>query len=162
MRPSPTAEDASPRVPWLSLVLGFGPMLPLVAGAVAAWALGGAARTLVLTLTLLWAAAILTFLAGVRRGLSFRTPGGPTVVQIATMTVLFGLGFSALLGLTAGRPALATGLLLAGYGLVALLDPLAARSGEAPRHFARLRPVQIPLALVSLAALLVLEVAGPA
>jgi hypothetical protein len=44
-----------------------------------------------------WGSAILIFLGGVRRGLSFRTPGGPTKAQIATMFWLFGLGLLALL-----------------------------------------------------------------
>ncbi|ACA17173.1 conserved hypothetical protein [Methylobacterium sp. 4-46] len=160
MRPHPTREDASPRIPWLSLLYGFGPMLPLVAGAAAALASAGETRRLIVSLTLLWGGAILTFLSGVRRGLSFRTVGGPTATQIATMMVLFGLGLAALAGLLFGRATATTALLLAGYGLIVVLDPLAARSGEAPRHFARLRPMQIPLALLSLAALLAIELAG--
>ncbi|GJD49931.1 hypothetical protein OPKNFCMD_2667 [Methylobacterium crusticola] len=158
-RPADVPEDASPQVPWLSVVFGFGPMLPLLAGAAAAWALPGEPRGLVLTLTLLWACGILMFLAGVRRGLSFRTRGGPTLVQMATMLGLYGTGFCALVAVEAGRPLAGTVLLLVGYGALVCLDPLAAESGEAPRHFARLRPAQIPLALLSLAALLALEIA---
>ena len=48
-------------------------------------------------------------------------------------------------------------LLLVGFGAIAVLDPIAARRGEAPLFFARLRPVQIPIALLSLAALLALR-----
>ncbi|MGY2047185.1 DUF3429 domain-containing protein [Methylobacterium sp. JK268] len=162
MRPPPTAEDASPRVPWLSLLFGFLPMLPFAAGAAAAALAGGETRRVVVALTLLWGCAILCFLSGVRRGLSFRTVGGPTAAQLATMLALFGLGFAAVLGVAFGRPLTATGLLLVGYGLIVVLDPRAARTGEAPRHFARLRPVQIPIALLGLAVLLLLQLAGPA
>ncbi|WP_156311811.1 hypothetical protein [Methylobacterium platani] len=55
------------------------------------------------------------------------------------------------------RPAIAAVLLIAGFGLVAVLDPVAARRGETPLFFARLRPVQRPLAIVSLA----VRVSGP-
>lgn len=143
-------------VPWLSVALGFGPMLPFVAGAAASWTLGGEPGEAAVTLTLLWACAILLFFSGVRRGVGFRTEGGATVMQIATMLALFVLGFGALLAVALSRTGLAAGLLIAGYGAVAVLDPIAARRGEAPLFFARLRPVQMPLAIASLAAILVL------
>ncbi len=66
-----------PEVPWLSVVLGYGPMLPFVGGAVLAWVTRGAIRAEFVLLTILYTASILLFLAGVRRGLSFRTAGGP-------------------------------------------------------------------------------------
>jgi hypothetical protein len=162
MRDEPTGRILTihePRgVPWLSIALGFGPMLPFVAGAAASWTLGGEPGQAAVTLTLLWACAILLFFSGVRRGVSFRTEGGATVAQIATMLALFVLGFCALLAVALGRTGLATALLIAGYGTVAVLDPVAARRGEAPLFFARLRPVQMPLAIASLAAILVLVV----
>ena len=68
----------SRRVPALGLVLGYGAMVPFVAGAAAAWLLGhGGPAALATDLTVLWGGAILAFLAGVRRGLSFRTEGAP-------------------------------------------------------------------------------------
>lgn len=145
-------------VPWLSIVFGYGPMLPFVVGAVIAWVrpgdtLGEAA----LLLTLLWGCAILLFLSGVRRGLSFRTEGGPTLTQMATMIGLFSLGFVALALAILDEAVAALVLLLVGFGAIAVLDPIAARRGEAPLFFARLRPVQIPIALLSLAALLALK-----
>ena len=145
--------------PWLSVVLGFGPMLPFVAGAAGAWLLRGDIGELALTLTVLWGCAILLFLSGVRRGVSFRTEGGPTILQIATMLALFCLGFAALLASTFGWTSSALALLIAGYGLIAVLDPIAAGRGEAPLFFARLRPFQIPIAILSLAALLTLRIA---
>ncbi len=143
-----------PQVPWLSLVLGYGPMLPLVAGAIAAWLSAGRLRSEVMVLSVLWAGSILAFLAGVRRGLSFRTQGGPTVAQIATMMVLFVLALGALAMLVHGRTTTALVLLLAGFAALLALDPIAAARGEAPEFFARLRPPQLAIALASLAALL--------
>jgi hypothetical protein len=142
----------SRRVPALSLVLGYGAMAPFVAGAAVAWLLGrGGPATLATDLTVLWGGAILVFLAGVRRGLSFRTEGGPTLAQLAASLGLFALGLTALAAPRAG-PALA--LLLVGYATLAVLDPWAARRGEAPPFFARLRPLQMLVPIVGLAALL--------
>ena len=141
-------------VPWLSVVFGYGPMLPFVAGAVLVWVLRGPMAEAVFTLTLLWGCAILLFLSGVRRGVSFRTEGGATLAQIATMLSLFLLGYGALLAFALGKPVIALGLLIVGFTEITILDPIAARRGEAPLFFERLRPAQIPLAVLSLAALL--------
>jgi hypothetical protein len=150
----------SRRVPALSLVLGYGATLPFVAGAAAAWLLGrgGPAAALAADLTVLWGGAILVFLAGVRRGLSFRTEGGPTLAQLATSLGLFTLGLAAL---AAPRTGAGLALLLAGYLALAVLDPWAARRGEAPLFFARLRPLQMLVPIASLAALLARVAANP-
>ena len=141
-------------IPWLSVVLGFGPMLPILAGAVLAWWLRGDVGKLIATLTALWGCAILLFLSGVRRGVSFRTEGGPTLAQITTMIGLFCLGFAALVAVSFDLSTVSLGLLLVGYLTVAVLDPIAARRGEAPLFFSRLRPLQIPIAMIGLTALL--------
>lgn len=155
-----TIRAHEPRaVPWLSVVFGYGPMLPFVAGAVLVWVLRGAQAEGVLTLTLLWGCAILLFLSGVRRGVSFRTEGGPTVAQIATMLGLFLLGFAALVVFTLGFLSVALALLIVGFTAITILDPIAARRGEAPLFFERLRPAQIPLAVLGLAALLAYRLA---
>ena len=158
-----TLVTQEPReTPWLSVVFGYGPMLPFVAGAAAAWWHRGAWDELILLATILYGAAILLFLSGVRRGVSFRTPGGPTFMQIATMLALFCLGLGALLVVVIlGNRVIALDLLIAGFVAVAILDPIAARRGEAPLFFARLRPLQIPIAVLSLAALLVLKLMSP-
>ena len=143
-----------PEVPWLSIVLGYGPMLPFVAGAGASWTLHGSWHGEVVFLTMIWADAILAFLAGVRRGLSFRTEGGPAVAQIATMFGLFVLALTSLLALTHGFARVAVGSTLVGFAAVMVLDPIAARNGQAPLFFARLRPPQIAIAAASLAVLL--------
>jgi len=150
-----TVAAREPRdVPWLSVVFGYGPMLPFLLGAAAVWWLRDDLGDAILYLTLLWACAILLFLSGVRRGLSFRTEGGATFAQIATMLGLFSLGFVALVATGLGQSVAALALLIVGYAAIALLDPIAARRGEAPLYFSRLRPFQMPLAILGLAALL--------
>jgi hypothetical protein len=81
--------------PALSLILGYGATIPFIAGAAGAAFIGNAAMVQrCLDLTVLWGAAILLFLAGVRRGLSFRSPNGVTSGQIAASMWYFiaGLG----------------------------------------------------------------------
>lgn len=140
-----------PRVPPLDLVLGYGPALLLPLLALFAFLLPVERARLPVALGQLWGAAILVFLAGVRRGLSFFTEGGPRPIQIATMMWLFLLGLAGL----AFAPPLAFPALVIGYGSVALLDPPAARRDEVPAHFARLRPPQMGIALVGLIAFMV-------
>ena len=150
----------------LSLFLGFAAVVPFAAGAACGWLAAGAWRVGIMEATILWGCAILTFLAGVRRGVSFRTPGGATVAQVATTLWLFSIGMATLwvfvlggTGRAGGATLAALALLLVGYTSLAVLDPLAARSGEAPLFFARLRPVQMLIPIASLAALLVLRAA---
>lgn len=138
-------------VPSLSILLGYAPMLPFIIGAGAAWVTKSEVRELVAMFTTFWAGSILIFLAGVRRGLSFRTEGGPTYTQIMTMLILFIIGLLALLLAAQKMTSLALGPLIVGFCLILVLDPIAARNGEAPLFFARLRPLQIPIAIVSLA-----------
>ena len=143
-----------PEVPWLSIVLGYGPMLPLVAGAAASWFVHESWRGEVVLLTMIWADCILAFLAGVRRGLSFRTEGGPAPAQIATMFCLFVIALASLVALVHGFTRSAVGCALIGFAAIMVLDPIAARRGQAPLFFARLRPPQIVIAVASLAVLL--------
>lgn len=144
--------DTPERTPPLSLLLGYGPALViLVAGALAL-----AQVPYALTFGCIWAAAILIFLAGVVRGLSFFTDGGPRLTQVAVMMARFLCGLVALVL----PPILATPLLAAGYLTSLLYDPAAARSGAAPRYFARLRPPQMAIALVGLVLLFVAATHG--
>ena len=143
-------EDPQTHTPPVGLVLAYAAMLPLVAGAVAIWFLPALA-SIILHATLTWAGALLCFFSGVRRGLSFRQPGGPTLSQLATMLLFFVLGAAALLS---PWPLVSVLLLLAGYLAMIVLDPIAARRGEAPRYLARLRPAQLLLPLASLASVL--------
>ena len=140
-------EAPKTRTPLLTLLLAYVAMVPLVAGTAAAILSRGPLDALVIHLTVVWAGALLCFFAGVHRGLSFRQPGGPAVRQFGGMLWLFCTGVVSLLSPWPG-PALV--LQLAGFASMAVLDPIAARHGEAPRYFARLRPVQLLIPLASL------------
>jgi hypothetical protein len=110
-------------IPGLDVVFGFGPTLPFVLGAALAWWLPQPWRQVALQATALWGMAILLFLSGVRRGPSFRTQGGPTLRQIATMLALFGLGACSLGAIWLDAATLALVLLLAGYCAIFVRDP---------------------------------------
>ena len=144
-------EDIQAHTPPISLFLAYVAMAPMVAGAALAVVADAGMAAEIIRLTAAWAAAILCFLAGVRRGLSFRQPGGPTAAQLAAMLLFFVLGVGSLL---IPWPAATLGLLLAGYVSLAIIDPIAARRDEAPLYFARLRPVQMLLPIGSLMTLL--------
>ena len=136
-------------VPVLGLVMGGSAMVPFPLLTLAAWLARGAWSGLAMTWLVCWGAAILAFLAGVRRGLSFRTPGGERPAQIVTVVWLYLLAAGALLlPWILGQ----LGLLAAGYLSLAVMDPAAARRQEAPLFFARLRPLQMTVPLACLAA----------
>ena len=141
--------DTPATTPPLSLLLGYGPVALILLLAILAWAgLPWAAP-----LARLWAAAILIFIAGVARGLSFFTEGGPRVSQLAVMMLRFTCGLVAL----AVPLGWAFALLTIGYLSALIYDPLAARDGAAPRFFAQLRPPQM---LVAMAGLVLLAAVG--
>jgi len=139
----PQARNDTPRrIPPLSLLLGYGPaalilLLSLLAWAGYAWAV---------PLARLWAAAILIFIAGVVRGLSFFTEGGPRFSQLAVMMWRFLCGLVALVV----PPLWVFPVLAMGYLSALAYDTHAARQGEAPRFFAALRPPQMIVALAGL------------
>jgi hypothetical protein len=149
------------RIPAESLFFGGIAMVPFPLGAALSF-LPGNWGLLFAELTLLWGVSILTFLAGVRRGVSFRTMHGPTAAQLGMMMWLFLLGAGALVltalsDLFGGRAAdaAAAAMLAVGYASMIVLDPAAARHGEAPLFFERLRPVQMIVPSVSLVFVLV-------
>lgn len=147
----PARPQIPGRIPWTSLILGYGPMLPLPIAAVLSWTMAPPVPTVVTWLAVWWAAAILIFLAGVRRGLSFRGDAETPAAKLAAMMWLFILGAGSLVSPT---PLVSLTLLAIGYASIAVLDPIAARSGEAPPHFARLRPPQMGIALLGLIGLI--------
>ena len=155
LRLAPGEEDPEHRPPLISLVVAFLPMLPLLAGAALAW-VDDRDSALGIRLCAVWAGALICFLAGVRRGLRFRQDGGPTLAQLATTLWLFVLGVASLLSPSV-TPALLLQLLA--FLSLAVLDPIAAKRGEAPRYFARLRPAQTLLPVGSLLLLLLKVVA---
>ena len=145
---------ANPRepIPPLSRLFGYGPVLRIVAAAFGGWALPADWQVAAVGAGWLWATAVLLFLAGVTRGLSFFSPRGPHRAQIVQTLWLFALGIGAL----ATPPWIGLALLVLGYGSVAAFDPPAARHGLAPAYFARLRPPQMAIALIGLLLLLLL------
>ncbi len=142
------AVQERPEVPVLGLLMGGAAMVPFVLLVLGLW-FGPAdwAATALHWLTA-WGAAILAFLAGVRRGLSFRIPGGARPAQIATVFWLFLL---AIASLVVPSRLLSLGLLATGFASLAVLDPSAARRQEAPLFFARLRPIQMAIPVTALA-----------
>ena len=155
--PFPNDSAAIPRT---SLIFGFGPMLPLAAAAIGAWVLPAPWPGIAIALAILWGVLILAFVAGVRRGFAFGDPAATTRTAIATMLAYFMPAGIALVLAYGDMPAAALTLLMLGYVLVLVLDRHAARRGEAPAHFARLRPPQMAIAVIALAALLVRLLAG--
>lgn len=140
-------EADEPRPPAEGVLLATAAVLPIMIGALAAWVLPEAH---VVHATTSWAGAVLCFLGGVRRGLSFRQPGGPFLSELATMASIFVFGVA---GLLATSPGAALALLSIGYAEVGMTDVLAARRREAPGYLAHLRPVQIGVVLLALALL---------
>ena len=152
-------EITEPReTPWLGVFFGYVAMIPFVLGLLTFWLASEPWRGAALAITLFWGCAILTFLSGVRRGVSFRTPGGETAAQIATMLGLFCLGFAAIVSTALALPIVAAILLLLGYLGLEILDPIAARKLEAPLYFARLRPAQMAIPVACLFLTIVLLV----
>ena len=137
------------RIPTDSIVFGYGPMLPLVAAGVGAWVLAPGWGLIAVRLAIVWGALILSFIGGVRRGFGFATQGASTPVEIVAA-----VGYVTIAGLALVVPFVSTSLALlaAGYALAALLDRRAALAGNAPAHFARLRPPQLLLGCAGLAA----------
>jgi hypothetical protein len=145
----PVDRAAAARIPVDSIVFGYGPMLPLVAAGVGAWVLPPGWGMLAVRLAIVWGALILSFIGGVRRGFGFATPRASTTIEIVAA-----VGYVTIAGLALLVPYAATALALlaVGYALAALLDRRAALAGNAPAHFARLRPPQLLLGCAGLAA----------
>lgn len=143
------SDPQSPSIPVDSLIFGYGPMLPLVAAGAACWLLPGGWALLAIQCAIVWAALILSFIGGVRRGFGFATPGASTLAELAAAIAYVSLAGLALL---VPRAAIALSLLITGYALAALLDRRAAIRGDAPAHFAPLRPPQLLLGCAGLAA----------
>lgn len=141
------SDPARITVPTDGLLLGYGPMLPLVAAGCGAWLLPHPWPAIAIRLALIWGALILAFLGGVRRGFGFASDTASKRSEITAAILYIGL---AGLSLGIARPDMALPLLAAGYALAALLDRRAALSGNAPIYFARLRPPQLLLGCAGL------------
>ncbi|GAA4771678.1 hypothetical protein GCM10023219_18220 [Stakelama sediminis] len=125
-------------------------MIPFVAAAVGIWLMHRPWPMIALWLVTLWGALILSFIAGVRRGFGFGRQTASTRTEILTMLPYFVI---AGLALVVSSQLLAIALLMLGFLLAAVLDRHAALNGDAPAHFARLRPPQFLIAVLALAAI---------
>jgi hypothetical protein len=145
IRLSDTREDRAFRPPAASVLLGAGAMMPIFAGALAVLCNASWTPWLIHAVTV-WASGVLCFLGGVRRGLSFRRSGGPTVGEVLASLWLFTCGLAAF---AATRPAESLMGLIVGYGSLAILDSAAARRAVVPRYFKYFRPLQVILPILS-------------
>ncbi|RJS91347.1 DUF3429 domain-containing protein [Salinisphaera sp. Q1T1-3] len=138
-------------IPTRSWILGYLPIVPLVAAGIMVWFVGPVTMAFITAGAIYWSAILFFFLAGVRRGLSFFTEGGPQPAQLITMGLLFALGLVIFLMPYAG---IAVALAALGFLGVAVIDPHAARRGEVPAFFRILRPPQMGLAALSMTSIL--------
>lgn len=142
------AQREADRIPWLDATLAYAAILPFPAAL--ALAVIAPSRTADASAVVqIWGAALLLFFSGVRRGLSFRTPGGPTAPQMTAFAAFFCTGLLALV-LPAPQGLVPVLVALAAMGAA---DRIAARRAEVPLYFARLRPPQMTIAVLSLSAL---------
>lgn len=142
------------RIPADSVIFGYGPMVPFALGAAGAWQ-GGTLGGLAVGLTIIWGTLILAFVAGVRRGFGFGNAKAVLAVELITMMIYFSISGIGLIAAYLGHPFVAVILLAVGFAMVALLDRHAALHGNAPGHFAQLRPLQMSIAVISLLAIAV-------
>jgi hypothetical protein len=145
------SDPRDPRPPLASLVFGYGAMAPLVIAAIGAWVLPRAWPVTAVHLAAIWAALILAFVGGVRRGFGFAVPGASTAAEVAAGIAYFALAGLGLLLMPYAW--LALWPLMVGFAAVALFDRRAAVRGLAPAHFAALRPPQMLLGAAALAAM---------
>jgi hypothetical protein len=130
-------ESAS--IPRDGMLLGWAAMAPFPLLAAALWAVEGSAADMVAQGARLWGGALILFFSGVRRGLSFRTENGPTWRQLVVFALLFFGGLVVLI-----LPAKTALLLVAvAFATLGVEDRRAARRGEVPLYFSRLRPPQM-------------------
>ena len=81
----------SNRIPLDGKILGFGPMLPLVAAGIGAWTLPGSWPLIAVQCAVIWGALILAFVAGVRRGYGFGNPAASKRAEIAAAMAYFSI-----------------------------------------------------------------------
>jgi hypothetical protein len=140
----------SSATPLRAKVFGYAAVAPIAAGVAATMFAPAIWRGTLFHAVVIWSASILCFLAGVRRGDSFHTPNGPTLLQMPGIFCVWAAGLAALVA----APVLAVVALLIGFCGVAVFDTVAARHRLAPLFFARFRPIQMLIPIASLAVLL--------
>jgi hypothetical protein len=87
---SPAALGAAHR--GLDLCLGVAATIPLLAAAFFVCLEPAGSSGWVRTLAVIWTSSLLTFFAGVRRGLTFSEAGGGRAFELATMLLIFMVG----------------------------------------------------------------------
>jgi hypothetical protein len=141
--------EGPPQGHLLDRALGWGAMAPLIVCAMGAWLSVGSVRAMVMSLAIIWGGAVLVFLAGVRRGLDFRTAGAARSRRILFVLWTFALAFGSMIAL---QPLTSVGLLILGYVGMALSERGAALREEGPFVFSGLRPAKMSIAALSLCA----------
>lgn len=135
----------------VDLALGSAALIPILLIGLAVWIVPQTTGVSLAILAVMWSGALLTFFAGVRRGLSFSEKGGARVSELTTMLCLFSLG---MLTLIFESPLIG----MIGFASLAVLDSLAARRLQAPSYFQKFRPVQMLAAMLGLTLILAREV----
>jgi len=134
-------------IPTAALVLGAAGALPFIAAAAGALILD-AGRGPALLALLTYGAVILSFLGGIRWGMAIARAGSDTALNLSISIVPAVVAWGALLL----PPQAGMLTLAAAFVVMLILDILAARLGQAPSWYPRLR---IPLTVVVVAALAV-------
>jgi hypothetical protein len=143
----PAAETA--RLGLFDRLLGWGAMAPLALGATAAWLTAGDVRSVAMSLEIIWAGAVLAFLAGVGRGASLGMSGVARRTRIAIMLWTFGLAIGSMLAL---RPLTSLTLLIAGFVSLGLEAWFSSARGEPSRATDFVGIGQVVVGAVSLCA----------
>jgi hypothetical protein len=133
------------------LALGSLAFAPLVLAAILAWVTPAGIASLIAAAAMIWSGALLAFLAGARRGLTFSEAAPPARREIVSMLWLFG---AAVATLWLAPNILAIPMAIFGFASLGVLDFRAARRQEAPGYFAAFRPLQAAVAMAALIALL--------
>lgn len=131
---------------WINPLLAWGAVVPLLVGALLAWAASGNLRTAAMSVTLIWGGAMLVFQAGVRRGLVLAEGAVSSVAALILMLWIFGLAIGSMVSLD---PVVSLALLIAGYISLAVIARGETRAGRAVVGH---RPSQMLLAVASLGA----------
>ena len=135
-------------VPRPALILGFAGLLPFVACAAGAWAVGGPGYLILITLQIEYGAIVLGFLGAVHWGLAMAEAAADNWRRLAPAVL------PALVGWTALMIPAPVGLLLLALGFAGMYfaDRAAATANRAPEWYAALRKSLTLLVLLSLAA----------
>ncbi|MHB8283632.1 MAG: hypothetical protein ACYDD1_03055 [Caulobacteraceae bacterium] len=136
---------------WVDVALGCAALAPILIVGAAVWILPQAGGVALALLAVMWSGALLTFFAGVRRGLTFSERGGARPSELASMLWLFCMG---VLTLILESPLVGA----VGFASLAILDMAAARRQEAPVYFKQFRPAQMAVAVAGLLLILAREI----